>query len=229
MDFNLFEVLILCCVIYFLLSSNIMMLLYTAGIYLMLAGTYSLLNDSDIYIGFLWVIDLGVGLVFFIFMLHFSSFLQQKTSFDVDKRYFFIIFPLSILVIGYFYFLSSPNDSTFSYDSLKNWYLDISYIDYYSIFFSHEVSELNLLKESYFVFNSFEFFAINFSLFFGLIAAILFYFLIQRIFNYINFSQIIELNSLSAIESTFFIRNQNYTMQQSTPQVVRIWTKKKSN
>ena len=72
----------------------------------MLAGTYSLLNDSDIYIGFLWVIDLGVGLVFFIFMLHFSSFLQQKTSFDVDKRYFFIVFPLSILIIGYFYFLS---------------------------------------------------------------------------------------------------------------------------
>jgi hypothetical protein len=86
-----------------------------------------------------------------------------------------------------------------------------------------------LLKESYFVFNSFEFFAVNFSLFFGLIAAILFYFLIQRVFNYINFSQIVDLNSLKSIESTFFIRNQNYTLQQSTPQVVRIWTKKKSN
>merc|ERR1712196_38717 len=101
-------------------------------------------------------------------------------------------------------------------------------IDYYSIFFSHEVTELNLLKESYFVFNSFEFFIVNFSLFFGLISAILFYFLIQRIFNFLNFSQIIDHNSLSSIESSFFIRTQNYTMQQSTPQVVRIWSKKKS-
>ena len=32
--------------------STIMMLLYTAGIYLMLAGTYSLMNVSDFYIGF---------------------------------------------------------------------------------------------------------------------------------------------------------------------------------
>lgn len=84
------------------------------------------------------------------------------------------------------------------------------------------MSELNLLKESYFVFNSFEFFVINFSLFFGLIAAILFYFLIQRIFNFINFSQIVDSNSLNSVESSFFIRNQNYTLQQSTPQVVRI-------
>ena len=81
---------------------------------------------------------------------------------------------------------------------------------------------MNLLKETYFVFNSFEFFAINFSLFFGLVAAILFYFLIQRIFNFINFSQINDADSLKSIESTFFIRNQNYTLQQSTPQAVRI-------
>jgi hypothetical protein len=206
-----------------------MMLLYTAGIYLMLAWGYSILNDSDIYIGFLWVIDLGVGLVFFIFMMHFSSFLQQKTTFDVSKRYFFTAVPLVLLILGYLYFLASPNDSAMNISASKYWYFNVSYIDYYSVFFSHEVSELNLLKESYFVFNSFEFFVINFSLFFGLIAAILFYFLIQRIFNSINFAQINDNNSLQSIESTFFIRNQNYTLQQSTPQVVRIWTKKKSN
>jgi hypothetical protein len=229
MDFNIYEIMILCTTFYFLASSNIMMLLYTAGIYLMLAGGYSLLNDSDIYIGFLWVIDLGVGLVFFIFMLHFSSFLNQKTTFDVGKRYFFAMPLLLLFFSGYFYFLVFPNDSPLNISAAKSWYLSISHLDYYSIFFAHEVSELNLLKESYFVFNSFEFFVINFSLFFGLIAAILFYFLIQRIFNFLNFSQIVELNSLSSVESSFFIRNQNYTLQQSTPQVVRIWTKKKSS
>ena len=147
-------------------------------------------------------------------MLHFSSFLQQKTTFDVNKRLFFALPPLLFLLIGYSYYLSTANDSALNSSSTSFWHLNISFIDYYSIFFSHEVSELNLLKESYFVFNSFEFFAVNFSLFFGLIAAILFYFLIQRVFNYVNFSQIIDFNSLKSIESTFFIRNQNfeYTM-----------------
>lgn len=205
-----------------------MMLLYTACIYLMLAGLYSILNDSDIYIGFLWVIDLGVGLVFFIFMMHFSSFLQQKTTFDVSKKYFFSIFPILFFMFGYFYFISFPADYLFNSKTAKYWYLNITYLDYYSILFSNEVTELNLLKETYFVFNSFEFFAINFSLFFGLVAAILFYFLIQRIFNFINFSQISDADSLKSVESTFFIRNQNYTLQQSTPQAVRVWTKKQA-
>lgn len=205
-----------------------MMLLYTSGIYLMLAGLYSILNDSDIYVGFLWVIDLGVGLVFFIFMMHFSSFLQQKTTFDVNKKYFFSILPIAFFLFGYFYFMSLPADLLFNSSTNKYWYLNISYLDYYSILFSNEVTELNLLKESYFVFNSFEFFSINFSLFFGLIAAILFYFLIQRIFNFINFSQINDANSLKSVESSFFIRNQNYTLQQSTPQAVRVWTKKQA-
>ena len=194
----------------------------------MLAGLYSILNDSDIYVGFLWVIDLGVGLVFFIFMMHFSSFLQQKTTFDVNKKYFFSILPIAFFLFGYFYFISLPADLLFNSSTNKYWYLNISYLDYYSILFSNEVTELNLLKESYFVFNSFEFFSINFSLFFGLIAAILFYFLIQRIFNFINFSQINDANSLKSVESSFFIRNQNYTLQQSTPQAVRVWTKKQA-
>ena len=194
----------------------------------MLAGLYSILNDSDIYVGFLWVIDLGVGLVFFIFMMHFSSFLQQKTTFDVNKKYFFSILPIAFFLFGYFYFMSLPADLLFNSSTNKYWYLNISYLDYYSILFSNEVTELNLLKESYFVFNSFEFFSINFSLFFGLIAAILFYFLIQRIFNFINFSQINDANSLKSVESSFFIRNQNYTLQQSTPQAVRVWTKKQA-
>lgn len=194
----------------------------------MLAGLYSILNDSDIYIGFLWVIDLGVGLVFFIFMMHFSSFMQQKTTFDVSKKYFFAIIPIIFFTIGYFYFMSFSADTIFNSTTSKYWYLGITYLDYYSILFSNEVTELNLLKETYFVFNSFEFFAINFSLFFGLVAAILFYFLIQRIFNFINFSQINDADSLKSIESTFFIRSQNYTLQQSTPQAVRVWTKKQT-
>ena len=35
----------------------------------MFLGFLLLINDSDIFVGFLWVIDLGVGLIFFIFIM----------------------------------------------------------------------------------------------------------------------------------------------------------------
>ncbi len=68
-DFFILELVIILITLYFIISSNIMILLYNAGLYLVLLGLYSLLNDSDIFIGFLWVIDLGVGLVFYILCL----------------------------------------------------------------------------------------------------------------------------------------------------------------
>jgi hypothetical protein len=227
-DLFLLEILILTSVLYFMISSNIMLLLYTSGLFLVFIGLYSMLNDADIYIGFLWVIDLGVGLVFFIFMLHFTSFLHQKTYFNISNRLLIISFYILLTSLFYFYFYSYAIDSSFSGDLLKSWFFHVTFIDYYSILHSCEVTELNLLRDSYFVLNTFEFFIINFSLFFGLIAAILLYFIIQRIFNILNFSQIMEANTLSNIESSFFIRHQNFINQQNMPQSVRIWKKTRS-
>lgn len=205
-----------------------MLLWYTAGLYLVFIGLYSMINDSDIYIGFLWVIDLGVGLVFFIFILHFTSFLHQKTYFNVSNKILTVSSYLLLTVIFYFYFFSYSVDSFYNGDLAKTWNFHITHIDYYSLLHSCEVTELNLLRDSYFMLNTFEFFIINFSLFFGLISAILLYFLIQRIFNILNFSQIMDANTLSNIESSFFIRHQNYTNQQNMPQSVRLWKKTRS-
>lgn len=226
-DYLIIELLSLMTVFYFILSSNIMMLLYTAGLYLTFIGLYSMLNDADIYIGFLWVIDLGVGLVFFIFMIHFTSFLQHKSLFNTSAR--LLIFSITIFIgfLLYFYFFSQAADNLMNRDLAKVWLFHITYLDYYYLLSSYEISELNTLRETYFMLNTFEFFSINFSLFFGLIAAILMYFLIQRIFNYLNYSQISEVKTLDNIKSSFFIRSQNFISQQNMPQVVRIWNKKK--
>lgn len=202
-----------------------MLLLYTSGLYLVFIGLYSMLNDADIYIGFLWVIDLGVGLVFFIFMLHFTSFLHQKTYFNISNKILTLSSYLLISVLAYFYFYSYNVDCNFNGDLAKTWFFHVTHVDYYSILHSCEITELNLLRDSYFVLNTFEFFVINFSLFFGLISAILLYFLIQRVFNLLNFSQIVDANTLSNIESSFFIRHQNFINQQNMPQSVRVWKK----
>lgn len=194
----------------------------------MLIGLYALVNDADIYIGFLWVIDLGVGLVFFIFMLHFTSFLHHKTQFSINTKLFLVSAISYVSLCLFLYLVSFNSDSSIDGDLNKTWFFHVNYLDYYAIFNSHEISELNLLRESYFVLNTFEFYAINFSLFFGLIAAILMYFLIQKIFNYLNFSQINDMNLLNNIDSSFFIRNQSFITQQNTPQVVRIWSKNRT-
>jgi len=205
-----------------------MILLYNAGLYLIILGLYSLLNDADIYIGFLWVIDLGVGLVFFIFMLHFLPFLNQKSTHNTFYKYILLLNLLVTLSLFYFYFLSFSNDYHSNMDLEKSWFFNVSYLDYYNIFFSREVSELNLLKETYFILNSFEFFIINFSLFFGLITAILLFFMIQRIFNFLNYSQIKNTPILSKLNSSFFIRNQNFITQSNTPIVTKTWSRKKN-
>lgn len=204
------------------------MLLYTGFLYLILVGLFALLNEADLFIGFLWVIDLGVGLVFFIFVLHFTSFLFQKSEFNISSKLLFNSVLFSILFIFFNYYLAQPIDNQTNNDLEKVWYFKVSYLDYYKLLNMSEVSDLNTLKDLYFLSNSFEFFLINFSLFFGLITSIILYFIIHKIFNFLNFSQIIDINFISKIDTSFFIKNQDYIRQTNTTTVTRSWLKKKS-
>ena len=96
-----------------------MALLYSSGLYLVALGLYSLLNDSDVYIGFLWVIDLGVGLIFFIFMLHFLPYLHQKTKFNFSKKNLFIYNLYLVMSLLYFYTFSFNIDNNTGTDLCK--------------------------------------------------------------------------------------------------------------
>jgi len=215
------EFLLIVIIKYFIISSNILILLYTAGLYLIVVGLYSLLGDSDIYIGFLWVIDLGVGLVFFIFMLHFTPFMHQKSKFNFKVRNFILYNVFFLNLIFYFYFFSLNVDSRFNLDLSKMWFFNVFTLNYYFIFFANEVTELNLLRETYFLVCSFIFFIINFSLFYGLVTAILLCFLIHRVFNFLNFSQMKYIKALLFLNSSFFIRLQDPLLQSNTAAVTK--------
>ena len=224
-DIFLLEILILLSILFYTCSTNLLILLYTGFLYLILIGILSLINDSDIYIGFLWVIDLGVGLVFFIFILHFTSFLFQKSYFNLSARHFFSLILVSLSLLIFYYFLSLPVDNSYNSNLLKTWFFKINYLDYYLIYNSLEVTDLNTLRDTYFFLNGFEFFVVNFSLLFGLLAAILMCFLIQRVFNYLNYSQIVNYKILNTNMSSFIIRNQNFTIQQMTFSTINQWSK----
>ena len=202
------------------------MLLYTAGLYLILIGTFCLISDADIYVGFLWVIDLGVGLIFFIFILHFTSFLSQKSLVSLSARHFIMSYSLLIFLIFYYYYFSfTTHQNTYS-DLSKTWFFKVNSLDYYATYFAQEVTELNTLKDSYFLTNGFEFFVVNFSLLFGLLTSIFLCFMLHRIFNFLNFSQILNANSLAMVDSGFFIRNQSYNTQVNTTSAAIVWSKK---
>ena len=226
-DLMVLEIALLSLVFFYITTINLTTLLYISGIYLMLIGILCLINDCDIYIGFLWVIDLGVGLIFFIFILHFTSFLFQKPHFTVSLRYFLVFYIFFIFYLFVFYFFSFSAVTHNNLVPVKTWYFKLQHLDYYFVFNSSEVSELNTLKDSYFLLNGFEFFVINFSILFGLLGSIFLCFLIQRVFNYINYNFIINSNTLAHIDSSFFIRLQDYISQTNTPQSTRIWSRKK--
>lgn len=187
-----------------------------------------LLDDGDIFIGFLWVIDLGVGLVFFIFILHYSTFTYQKTTLDKSSREFVLLLALLFSLLSFFFVISGPTDQYFNSGFNKTWFLLVTWYDYYTFFFSRTVTDLNLLREVYFFNNSFEFFMINFLLFYGILSSILMCFLMKRIFSFLNAAQITNYGLLNQTSSLFFIRNQNFLKQQSTAGAARVWLKKKN-
>lgn len=213
---------------FFISTYNIITLWYLAGIYLILAGCWLLLDDGDIFIGFLWVIDLGVGLVFFIFILHYSTFLHQKASINKSSREISFTIAAGLAMLIFLYFFTNPVDIDYYKGFTKTWFFFISWYDYYDFFYSNIVTDLNLLRELYFYNNSFEFFVINFMLFYGIISSILLCFLIKRVFSFLNYSQLVNYNLLNYTNSTYFIRNQNFIKQQATSTGTRVWVKTKS-
>jgi len=215
-------------VLFFFLSTfNLLTLWYLGGIYLTALGVSMLLDDGDIFIGFLWVIDLGVGLVFFIFILHYSTFTYQKPQLDKSSREFFLLLVLFFTIGAFFWTVCGPTDAFFHSGLKKAWCMLVSWYEYTSFFSARVVTDLNLLKEVYFFNNSFEFFLINFLLFYGILSSILMCFLVKRIFVFLNASQITQLNLLQQRTSLFFIRNQNFLKQQATSGGSRVWLKKK--
>ena len=222
------QILISIILFYFTTTTNILILWYLAGIYLFSLGFLLLLDDGDIFIGFLWIIDLGVGLIFFIFILHFSNFLYQKTLFNLSFKSVLLYVYIWMYMLIFFYFLATSVNYNFNYELQKIWFLLLSWYDYYDFFFLRTITDLNLLREIYFYTNSLEFFIINFAIFYGILTAIFLTFLIKKIFNFLITSQFNNFNLLNEINSNLFIRNQNFIKQQNTSAGTRVWLKKKN-
>lgn len=195
--------------------------------YLVTVGLLLLLDDGDIFVGFLWVIDLGVGLIFFIFILHFSNFLHQKTIFDVSGRFLFFLSFIALFMFFFFLLVANPSDVNFNFQLKQVWFFFISWYNYYGFFNSYTVTDLNLLREIYFYNNSLGFFVVNFMLFYGVFGAVNLCFLIKKVFIFLNFGQLKNFKLLQEPSSHFFARTQDFLKQGNVSAGARVWLKKK--
>lgn len=212
----------------FLNSSNIYVLWYLGGLYLLIVGIYAILDDADIFIGFLWVIDLGVGLVLFIFVMHFSNFLHQKSFVDLNNRYFHFFSFFFIFLSIFFHFFFTPNGVLLNHELQKIWSFFLNWYNYYNVFWTRQVTELQLIREMYFLWSAFFFFLINFAIVYGLMTAIILSFLIKKIFIFLTISQLKNIKILNEVNSSFFIRTQNFIKQQNTAANTKVWLKQKN-
>lgn len=222
------QILILIIINLFLYITNLVIAWYVLGIFLILLGFFLLYDNFDIFIGFLWLIDLGVGLVFLIFIFHFSNFLYKKINLKLNIKilFYYFIFIAIFILLSYFFILLEKK--TF-YDLYILINFLISWYDYYLLFFHSFKTDLNLLREIYFFNNSLEFILINFFLLYGIISALTFFFIIKKIFLSLQLQNINYIINNKKKTSYIFIRNQSLLKQQDTRTSLKIWKKRKND
>lgn len=106
--------------IYYVISIDMLILIYLGGLYLLTLSSYLLTLGGDIYVGFLLVIDLGLGLVLFIFVLHFTTFTSQKPNLYIHNRcYVYLIGCVLFTLLTLKYNTPMSKNNTI-YDFFKN-------------------------------------------------------------------------------------------------------------
>lgn len=183
--------------------------------------------DGDILAAFLFVIDLGVGLIFFIFILHFTNFLQQKSKYNLTSRQLYLTTIALFLALIFLYYLVVPFSSKYFLPHTWTWVLKVTHLDYVLTFFALEITDLNTLCETYFHISSLKFFQINLIIFGGLVSAIVLSFLIDRVFSWVNSTQIKHYLVNKFSDTGFFHRIQNDITQLTRSQSIRTFTSKK--
>ena len=153
-EFLLLQVLLVLCVCFFFLLQDSFFLLINAIFYLTVVVFLAWLLESDIYINFLLIIDLGVFFVLLGFLLNLVSlFADHSRNLVVNLFYFFYFI--------FFIFLSFLGTSLAS-SSLP---FLVSFYDWYTIFNLVYFTDLQLLSDIYYIFVSFEFIIMNFYLY----------------------------------------------------------------
>jgi len=197
-----------------------------AGIYLMQIGFLLLANDGDILVGFLWLIDLGVGLIFLTFIVYLFAFLSQRASAETPIRFYSLSLYFVIFGVIYFSTLVFPGASMTN-GSISSWFFFVSWYDYYDFFNLDNATDLLILRDLYFHTNSLEFYLISFLGLYGIVVCVLLSMVIKRSIHYFSKNLYDSLEFTKRPYTSSFIRNQNFLKQRNTTAGSRVWYKQR--
>jgi len=224
-DFILLQLLLISSISYLPLIVSPWTLWILGGVILFLLGLLGLILQLSVFIGFLWVIDLGVGLIFLVFLSHLAVMGETKLPNASKKSRKFTVFPAPIILILSFLFQGQEEWDGHYYHAATNY---ISWVNYYTLYLDYEVSQLGLLREVFFYSNSWEFIVINYIVFIGLLGLVLFNFTLTN-YHKRQLSSLLRINKKTKISSApLFIRDQNFISQQQTSSATRLWVKTSS-
>ena len=191
-----------------------------SGIFLFSIGLLGLNANLNVLVGFLWVVDLGVGLIFLLFLSHLSNFLETTvvdSSSQMNRTVFWSATLIIFIVSFLFHNAASGMIEVTPLISASN-----SYIHFYTLFTNYEISQLNLLREAFFYSNVWGFYLLNFLVLASLVGMIIFQ---SHMHSFFKKKQIHLLTQSQATHHPLFLREQNFIKQQQTSSSLRIWAK----
>lgn len=217
-DLFFLQTLILIFSIIFLFINNTFLIWYLILFFLIILSSVLFIDNFDIFVGFLLLIDLGVILIFLVFVFHFINFLDNKHF--IKSYNYFLFFSVLLLILKIL-------SITLKIEIISEYFFLISWYDYFNVSVINYKTDLNLLKEIYFYNNSFEFILINFFILYGLISSIILFFILKKLYLTDFINTLRTYNFMSINTSFFYIRNQNLINQQDEGASLKIINKKK--
>lgn len=206
-EFLLIQLILLLLLFFVVLASDYVFVLLNSVLFLVVSGLLLWLLELDVYVNFLMVIDLGVFFVLIALLVNFISLFQSYNSLNPS----FIFFLLSL---SFFFFLklqlvASPSNL-----------MHITFYNWFSIYSLNYFTDLQILSDVYYLFNSFEFIYMNFYL----------YLTIFAVYLYFNLKRAAELNLnlkvssyLTHGNSSVLMKQQDFHKQAQQLSTVRVW------
>ena len=148
----------------------------------------------------------------------------MKIYITITKSFFLVICSTGLLLIFIWYILAIPGDLETNYNGFM--FFLISWYNYYEILQIYLISDLNLIKEIYFLNNSFEFISINYMIIYGLFSILGLSFSFKRLYSYLHYHQFTRDRIVNKLNTINFIRNQNILRQTNQSTGSRVWEKK---
>lgn len=210
------QLLLLSTLIFLWQNTSPLSLWLLSGFFLFVIGLLGLSLHLDVLVGFLWVIDLGVGLILLIFLAHLTPLFETSNPHQNQNLSSALAVNVSCIL------LVSLSLFGFNNGGGPNTLVAPHYLNYYTLFNQYDVSILNALREAFFYTNVWGFYTINLLTCLGLIGMIIFN---LGFTNRLKRASLKPLLLQSTSRSPLLIRDQNFIKQQQTTSATRMWIK----